>query len=133
MGKTAASEDLREDLHAGQQQCALHSQKFIPNDVLIKTITAERVRAALYSRFTIVCSGIPAEVAKDGRKLLAILVLLGDTPAMKSLWKQGLRDHHLPLFAPTGQEDRTRMVATDGATFSAWKHQSHAKEFLEKQ
>jgi hypothetical protein len=129
MGKTKAVNSLFSDLDNAQEHDGISSQNFIPQDALEALITVPRVKAAL-SIFAVGSSDFHANVVQYARKVFAILVLIGDPPAMKDLWKQGLRDHHLPLLAGNAPKDGDKLLAKTGESFGPWKNPAHLKQFL---
>ncbi|KAH8725099.1 kinase-like domain-containing protein [Phaeosphaeriaceae sp. PMI808] len=127
---SAASEDLYCELDDALKQGALGGQKFLPLDVLEEKITEKRLKAAIPSSFSFRKSSLPKDVAQYARKIFAILLFIGEPEAIKVLWKQGLRDEHLPL---TAGSTRDKLTTEDGRVFGAWNTAAKASEFLEKQ
>jgi hypothetical protein len=125
MGKQEdAVTQLFEDLNV-REQGKLSSQEFIPQDVLETKITVALVHAAIPSRSPLNTKPgiVHQHIVQQARKVFAILVLIGDAPAIKELWKQGLRDHHLPLVAVAGAapKEPRKLEAKSGERFGVWK------------
>jgi hypothetical protein len=127
---SASLERLFDELQDAIQDGALNGQKFLPLNIIDDTITGERLKVAFRSGFHFRCASLSDDIAQFARKVFAILVLIGEPIAIKDLWKQGLRDEHLPLVAA---QTRGKLKAADGREFGAWKVAARASEFLDRQ
>lgn len=130
---SAALEELFYNLEDALKQGAFGGQKFLPLNVLDGTITAERLKVAIPPSFPFGSSSLSTNVAQYARKIFAILLFIGEPLAIKDLWKQGLRDEHLPLTAGGSPGTRGKLMTADGRAFGAWKTAAKASEFLDKQ
>ncbi|KAF2106152.1 kinase-like domain-containing protein [Lophiotrema nucula] len=112
---------------------ALGSQRFLPHDVLDTVITADRLRVAFSSRLSFGSSSLAKGVAQHARKVFAILSFIGEPESIEDLWRQGLRDEHLPLSTGSDPKTRAKLVTADGKAFSAWKTAAKASDFVATQ
>ncbi|KAK3989004.1 kinase-like domain-containing protein [Cladorrhinum sp. PSN332] len=128
---------LFRQLKAGIVTSALDDSKFIPLDVLNRTITVESITQSLgpASKLWAYCwsDQLPRQIHQDAKKVFSILVLIGNVPAIHRLLSNGLTDKDLPLF----RKDVTDVLISktthkEFAVFESWDPVK-LDAFLEKQ
>jgi hypothetical protein len=137
MSKEEAVNVLFKALKKARERDGIDSQEFIPQDALERSITVPLVNAAVPSRslFATKPGIFHHNIVQHARKVFAILVLIGDPPAIKELWKQGLTDHHLPLVAvpEADTNDLKKLKAKSGERFGVWKDLRLPNDFVHYQ
>jgi hypothetical protein len=129
-------EALYSQLHSSLLDSALSLQKFLPLDVLDATITEESVRIYLPWNIRLFQPDLLVKVTQDAKRVFAILVLLGETLAIKELLSEGITDDHLPLSRSVEATNSNILMSEDGKcfrSFAAWENDTKVEDFLIKQ
>jgi hypothetical protein len=123
-------------LSSGLVSSPLNSKEFLQLDFLDNEITKENVEAQVPSKFLDwLRSNIHDRIVQNAKRVFAILLLMDETSAIRSLLADGLTDNELPLFPETAQGSDNTLVSFDGRhfpSFRRWK-ESRVNDFLAKQ
>ncbi|KAF6817252.1 serine/threonine protein kinase [Colletotrichum plurivorum] len=133
------SSNLYKQLDKSLQYCSFDSRKFLPRDKLDEIITKESIKNELPRSFKdhFRSDGITARLVQGARKLVAILIFIGERGAVKKIIRDdGLTDEDLP-FRPAKNTDNGSIVeSARGKTvrsFVCLKSDAKVGTFLEKQ
>ncbi|PVH75772.1 kinase-like protein [Cadophora sp. DSE1049] len=126
---------LYSQLYDSLRQCPLGSQQFLPLNNLDK-ITKKSIQAELPLTVRVRQRSLPGKVVLQAKKVFAVLVLTGESPAITDLVKEGLTDEHLPLSRKRGDSANILVSACGEKTFrsfEAWRNAAQVTHFLDWQ
>ncbi|KAF6797007.1 serine/threonine protein kinase [Colletotrichum sojae] len=133
------SSNLYRQLDKSLQYCSFDSRKFLPRDKLDEIITKESIKNELPRSFMdrFRSDGITARLIHGARKLVAILVFIGEQGAVKKLIRDdGLTDEDLPFRPAQNTENHSIVKSARGKTihsFVCLRSDAKVGNFLEKQ
>lgn len=133
-----ASPNLFKQLDKSLQYCSIDGRRFLPRDKLDEIITKDSIKNGLPRNFIgrLFSDGRTTKLINGSRKLVAILVYIGEQSAIKRLLRDGLTDDDLP-FRPVKDTENSSIVESSRGkvirSFLYWKSDAKVDAFLEKQ
>ncbi|CAI0642011.1 unnamed protein product [Colletotrichum noveboracense] len=83
--------------------CTIVGHRFLPCDVVDSIITRENLKDEISSGWKSRLSrdDMPSKISRNGKKLFAILLIIGEKHKIKDLLKEGITDNDLPFSGST--------------------------------
>lgn len=117
--------------------CTIVGHRFLPCDVVDSIITRENLKDEISSGWKSRLSrdDMPNKITRNGKKLFAILLIIGEKHKIKDLLKEGITDNDLPFSGSTEPNSggiRTSDPNKEVYSFRQWE-EAKATLFLRSQ